>query len=120
MVRNIFRRDKPGFVEGKHFTEHVERVKQLKRKGQHNKAIKLLQKLVTATEAESKDSGGSSGVAPWYYEQLALIYRKEKRYGDEVAILERYDRQPKAPGATPAKLAKRLKRARSLQDSNRD
>jgi len=117
MVRNLFRRDKPGFVEGKHFTDHVEQVKQLKREGQHDKAIKLLQKLVTATEAESKDSTSPSGVAPWYYEQLALIYRKEKRYGDEVAILERYERQPKAPGAGPAQLAKRLKRARTLRNS---
>ncbi len=120
MVKNIFRRDKPGFVEGKHYTDHVERVEQLKRKGQHSKAIKLLQKLVTATEAESKDSEGPSCVAPWYYEQLAIIFRKEKRYGDEVAILERYEGQPKAPGESPAKLAKRLKRAKSLQDSKRN
>ena len=107
-------------MKGKHFTEYVERVKQLKREGQHNKATKLLHKLVAATEAESEDTKNPSGVAPWYYEQLALIYRKEKRYDDEVAILERYDRQPKSPGASPAKLAKRLERARSLQDSNRN
>ena len=46
MVKNVFRRDKPGFVEGKHFTDHVERVKQLKREGRHDKAIELLLKLV--------------------------------------------------------------------------
>ena len=118
MVKNIFRRDKPGFVEGKHFTDHVERVKQLKKEGRHDKAIKLLLKLVAATETESKEAEGPSGVAPWYYEQLAIIYRKEKQYGDEVAILERYEKQPKAQGASPGKLAKRLKQARTLRSSN--
>ncbi|MCY3990497.1 MAG: hypothetical protein OXF50_04610 [Caldilineaceae bacterium] len=118
MVKNIFRRDKPGFVEGKHYTGYVEQVNRLKREGQHDKAVRLLLKLVDATEAESKNSDSLSGVAPWYYEQLAIVYRKEKRYGDEVAILERYEKQPKAPGASPGKLAKRLKQARTLQSSN--
>ena len=105
-------------MRGKNFTDHVERVKQLKRENRHGKAIELLLKLVAATEAESKESGGPSGVAPWYYEQLAIIYRKEKRYSDEVAILERYEKQPKAQGAGPGKLDKRLKQARTLQSSD--
>ena len=54
-------------------------------------------------------------VAPWYYEKLAIIYRKQKRYGDEIAILERFERQPKAPGALPKKLAERLVKAKQLR-----
>jgi hypothetical protein len=45
-----------------------------------------------------------------------MIYRKEKRYEAEVAILKRYERQPKAPGALPKKLAERLVKARQLRD----
>jgi hypothetical protein len=70
--------------------------------------------LVDATEKEAKRTGG--GVSPWYYEKLAMIYRKEKLYEDEVAILERYERQPKAPGALSKKLAERLVKARQLWD----
>lgn len=65
-----------------------------------------------ATEAEAEREGGGRGVAPWYYEQLAIVYRKMKRPADELAVLERYESQPKAPGAGPAKLAKRLAKLR--------
>ena len=57
-------------------------------------------KLTAATESEANVDG--LGVAPWYYEQLAIIsrpHRKEKRYAEEVAILERYNDQPKGLGA---------------------
>lgn len=101
-----------GTVDGQYYTDHVEHVKQLKREKRYEEAIRLLLKLVEAIENQSKKAGW--GVAPWYYEQLAIIYRKEKRFGDEVAILERYEAQPKAPGAGPSKLAERLKKAREL------
>ncbi len=103
-----FSLDDPGHVDGKHFTAYVDQVRQLKREQRHDEAIALMLKLIGATEAESKDSGGNSGVAPWYYEQLAIIYRKEKRLADEIAILERYARQTKAPGVGPQRLAERL------------
>lgn len=103
-----------GSVEGAHYTSFVEQVKQLKRQKRHAEAIALLLKLVEATETESKAAGSGWGVAPWYYEQLAILYRKEKRFTDEVAILERYETQPKAPGAGPRKLAERLEKAREL------
>ena len=103
-----------GSVEGAHYTDHVERVKQLKREKRHSEAIDLLLKLVDATEAEARAAGREWGVAPWYYEQLAVIYRKEKRFADEVAVLERYEAQPGAPGASPSRLAERLKKARDL------
>ena len=67
-------------------------------------------------ETEDEAAAEGFGVAPWYYEQLAILLRKEKRYGDEVLILERYEAQPKARGAKPAKLAARLVRAREARD----
>ncbi len=83
---------------GSHYTDYVERVKQLKAEKRNVEAIELLSKLVADTENESIKQGGGWGVAPWYYEQLAILYRKEKQYDKEVEILERYESKPKAPG----------------------
>jgi len=105
-----------GSVDGKHYTQYPDHIRQLKREKRYKEAIELLQKLVDATEAESKVA--EWGVAPWYYEQLAIIYRKEKEYEKEVAILERYDNQVKAPGAKSSKLALRLEQAHQLAAKN--
>ena len=105
-------RKKAGFVDGRHYTAYVEKIKQLKREKRHQEAIGILLRIVDATEKESEISGW--GVAPWYYEQLAIVYRKEKRYDDEVRMLERYEAQTKAPGVGPSKIAERLVKAREL------
>jgi hypothetical protein len=99
-----------GFVDGRHYTTYVEDVRTLKRGNQLDAAIALLLKLVEATEAEAAANGW--GVAPWYYEQLAIIYAKTKQVAAEVRILERYAAQQKAPGVGPLVLAERLAKAR--------
>jgi hypothetical protein len=99
-----------GFVDGRHYTTYVEDVRTLKRADQLDAAIALLLRLVDATEAEAAANGW--GVAPWYYEQLAIIYAKTKLAGAEVSILERYTAQQKAPGVGPSVLAERLAKAR--------
>jgi len=53
-------------------------------------------------------------VAPWPYEQLAIIYHRTKDYTSEVHILERFARQRHASGVKPAKLLERLEKARML------
>lgn len=125
-----------GSVDDGHYTDSIDKIKQLKKEGKNREAIKLLLRCVDATEKESVKanskpihnekfaflsegrSNNSWGVAPWYYEQLAILYRKEKEYQKEVGILERYEKQPKAPGAGPEKLAGRLIKARALRDKN--
>lgn len=82
-----------------HYSDSTDRIKELKGAGRLEEAKRLLLNAVDATEAEAKREGGGRGVAPWYYEQLAIIYRKMGCPDDELAILERYDRQPKARGA---------------------
>lgn len=77
-----------GLVDGKHYTEFVETVKQLKRKKRHAEAIELLWRLIDAAEEEARVE--SWDVAPWYYEQLAIVFRKEKDDEAELAILDRY------------------------------
>jgi len=88
----------------------VERIKQLKRAGAYDDAVAVLLKEIEIQEHDARLKPGW-GVAPWYYEQLAIIYRKQKRYADELALLERYEQQPHAPGATPLKLGERLGKA---------
>ena len=125
-----------GSVGDGHYTDSVEKVKQLKREGKNREAIEVLLRCVDATEAESMKANSMPaldekfawlsegrtenglGVAPWYYEQIAIIYRKEKQYAKEVEILERYERQKKSPGVGPQKLADRLVVARALMNKN--
>ena len=104
-------KSRPGFYQDRHFTEYVDVVKQLKRDSKLELAEKLLLALIDATESESKKVG--DGVAPWYYEQLAMVYRKCKRVDDEISILERFAKQKHSPGATPLKLLERLEKIRS-------
>jgi len=94
-----------------HYTEHVPRIKWLESNGRSDEAIETLLKLVDQVEKESR--ARRTGVAPWYYEQLAIQYRRKKMYDEELAILERYDEQVKAPGVGPKKLADRLAKIRA-------
>ncbi len=99
---------KPGFYKGKHYTEYIDEVKSLMRDNRFDDAEKLLLGLVSATEAEARSKG--FGVAPGYYERLAVLYRKKKDRDAEIAILERFSRQEHAPGVKPPKLLARLEK----------
>ncbi|WP_025728468.1 3'-5' exonuclease [Atopobacter phocae] len=80
--------NKPGNYDGEHYTHYVETIKEMKRNKENKNAIDLLLNLVDAVEAESRFE--QTGPAPWYYEQLAILYRKEKDKRSEIKILERY------------------------------
>jgi len=97
----------PGLYRGRHYTEYPEQVRSLKRTGKLEEAERLLLGLIDAVEAESRAE--RLGVAPWYYEQLAIVYRKQKNHVREQEILERFARQRHAPGVKPAKLLQRLR-----------
>jgi tetratricopeptide (TPR) repeat protein len=111
------RKDQGMVDDERHYTDTVETVKQLKREKKHDEAIELLLKAVNATENESKEFEGW-GVAPWYYEQLAIIYRKEKMYHKEVEILERYVNQKHTRATKELKLFERLDKAKKLLEKN--
>ena len=102
----------PGYYNGRHFTTYVNEVESLKRQDKLEDAERLLIELIAATEAQDKVD--KLGVAPWYYEELAKIYRKRKDYVKEVAILQRFAKQRHAPGAKPPKLIERLEKAKAL------
>lgn len=87
----------------------VESVKLAKREGRFIDVENELIRELDRQESEARRTG--HGVAPWYYEQLAIVYAKQKKYADEIFVLQRYDSQPKAPGVMPAQLRGRLDKA---------
>lgn len=85
-----------GWYKGRHYTTYVKEVTALLREEDDRKAEHLLLELVGAVEREARSTG--YGVPPWYYEHLAIIYRKHKA----------------AAGVGPSKLAARLTKARAM------
>jgi len=104
---------KPGYYRGRHYSTYGPDIKELSKQGKSDEIEKILLRLVDATELESRANAPGWQVAPGFYWQLAVIYRKRKDYDSEVAILERLfnqDPTPKAP-----KLLERLEKAKQLQ-----
>ena|GEM_PF-967283 len=110
----------PGFHNGRHSTTYVEDVEALKRANRLDDAEKLLLELVAANEAEAEIT--KWGVPPWYYEQLAIIYRKQNAIAKEVAILKRYlaktGRDAAEKNSLGSKLLDRLKKARAMFEAD--
>ncbi|MGY4467377.1 hypothetical protein ACVWWK_003086 [Bradyrhizobium sp. LB9.1b] len=102
--------DRPYELEASRITAMVENVQALKREGKVEEAIQTLLPQLDLWEKDAQ--AGLGGVAPWYYEQAAIIYRKLKRFDDEIAVLERFASQPHAPGASPSELLQRLEKAK--------
>ena len=100
-------------INGKHFSAYVGEVKLLKKLEKINELESLLISLVRATEAG--DDISHWGVAPWYYEELAKLYRKQKDYAREVKILERLLNRSHSSENKQVKFNKRLQRAKELQ-----
>jgi hypothetical protein len=100
---------KLGYVDGHYYTHYVEEIRQLKREKQYDRAISLLSRIVVAAENESNTK--SWAVPPWYYEQLAIIYREQKEPGKEATILKRYVEFQTNLGLSPKEsLVKRLEK----------
>lgn len=99
-----------------HYTDAVEDIKQLKREKRHDEVIDLLEWCIDYTEAEAEADGPvASASAPAYYRHLGIVLRKEGRYDDEVALLERYIDWFEEHGGEPRdELVERLDRAREL------
>lgn len=93
-----------------HFTDAVDTIKQLKREQRHDDAESLL--LWCIEQAEQDDEFADP--PPWYYKHLAIVYRKDNRYEDEIQILERYLSNAADPRED---LQKRLHRAKELAET---
>jgi hypothetical protein len=77
---------KRGMVDGVHYLELVEPIKQLKRDGRLDEALVLCYKAIAAAEG---DAGGHEP-APWYTEQAAIVHRKLTQKDEEIAVLKRW------------------------------
>lgn len=92
-----------------HYTDAVEDVKQLKHERRHDEAESLLWWCIESAEQQAVERGYDT-VPPWYYKHLAIVYREEGRYTDELAVLERYAEK----GGRTDELTNRLETARKL------
>lgn len=69
----------------------AERVNHLKRLGEYEKALEVALHEISLEEQGERRIGEHTTV-PWYYWEAATIYRKLKRYDDEVALIRRFAR----------------------------
>lgn len=99
--------------EGSHYTAYVDAVRTLKREKRYDDAIALLERLTLAVEKEARRH--KAPLAPWYYEQLAITYRRLGMLAKEVELLQRYVDWPHGRPNVDSKLAVRLLAARKLQ-----
>ncbi len=106
--------NKAGFINGRHYTELAEDVKALKRENKLDEAEGLLLKIIPALIAEAKAEGPYWFIAPWYFEQLAIIYRKQKLIFKEKEILEKYLTLNKISGDGETPLEVRYRKVKEL------
>jgi hypothetical protein len=103
-----------GIFEGRHYTEYVEHVKQLKRDGRLDESAVLLGNLIDVVVAEATAKGWTP--APWYFEQLAIVERKRGDLPGEAAVCARYAALRNADPSWVSKLeARRLKAADKIE-----
>lgn len=95
---------KRGLVDGVHYLELIEPIKQLKREGRLEEALLLCYKAIEGAEGDA----GRGMPAPAYTEQAAIVHRKLGQKNEEIAVLKRWlARCPKAQRAGSS-IAERL------------
>ena len=102
---------------GKHYTEMLGSITTLKRHNKNQEVIDILKETIKAIEREKKLSKEKYYItAPYYYEQLAIMYRKEKQYQDEVNLIEHFIKHTKNEQETTRgeKIKQRLNKANEL------
>lgn len=102
----------PGRLNGRHYTDYINEVKQLGRDGDLAGEERLLLSLISTVETEARIRKWI--VAPWYYEALAILYRKRKDYAAELAVIERYKHQPHGKDFPDDDVLRREAKAREL------
>jgi hypothetical protein len=93
-----------GMVDGVHYLELVEPIKQLKREGRLQDALVLCYKAIEGAE------GGRDGrePAPAYTEHAAIIHRKLGQRDEEIAVLKRWLRLCPAGQRDGSRIGQRL------------
>lgn len=94
MIREALEGDDPrraeefrrGLVDGVHYLQTIEPIKQLKGEGKLEEALELCYRAIEGAEADREDREP----APWYTEQAAIIHRKRGEREQEIAVLRRW------------------------------
>lgn len=97
---------KLGMVNGVHYLELVEPIKQLKREGRLSEALELC---YVAIEGAEGDSAGHEP-APAYTEHAAIIHRKLGQRDEEIAVLERWLNNCPPERREGSRIAERLRK----------
>ncbi|RFA06659.1 hypothetical protein B7R21_19100 [Subtercola boreus] len=93
-----------GMINGVHYLQLVEPIKQLKREGRLIEALGLCNAAIVG--AENAREGREP--APWYTEQAAIIYRKLGQRDNEIAVLQRWLRVSPADRREGSQIKERL------------
>lgn len=104
-------------TRGLHYVDWVSEIDHLRSTKNDQEAESLLLDCVAAAERGALVSGREP--APGYTNRLAIIYRRQKRYADEVTIIERWEAACPRERRGPGQLADRLVKARELRDNIR-
>lgn len=115
--RTHYRPDRSrAIVDGLPYFEYPSTVAALKREKRLDEAAALLLKLIATIEHEAAHSPHSEHwkLAPWYYNELAIVYRKLKRYQDECDVIRRYLGHPHAVKERLDDFRSRLEKATRL------
>lgn len=75
-----------GMVDGVHYLELIEPIKQLKREGRLQEALELCYRAIEGAEGDSQGMMPT----PWYTEQAAIIHRQLGERDQEIAVLKRW------------------------------
>jgi len=82
------------FAQPKTFKTNVEapeeRVRRLRRRGEDEQALRFALAEILREEEDKRMYSDKPPSVPWYYWEAAEIYRKLKRYNDEIALVKRF------------------------------
>lgn len=106
---------KPGFFKRRHYSEWLNEATQLHERGQDDKALKLLNELIDAAEAEGRAE--RSMIPPAYVSFAATILQSRGDHQAAVDVLDRYQQVTASLGLPVVpRIAAQLRAARRLAD----
>ncbi|HWI52193.1 MAG TPA: exonuclease domain-containing protein [Symbiobacteriaceae bacterium] len=97
-----------GFYNGRYYTDYLPEVDELRRTGRLGDAERLILDLLNV--GEEKEAIRRDGVSPELYYRLAVIYRKQNRTDDEIALLKRFVAHRPRPVQRTHQLLERLQK----------
>ena len=102
-----------GSVRGRHYTEWVPTLDELRSSGDDDAALALLLECIDAAERAARLAGMEP--APGYTKRAAVIYRRRKDYAREIEVMERWESA--APPQYRGAMDERLAAVRKLRES---